>query len=108
MRRKRVGDMAAASRDIECAPALLRRGSHAQPLQALAERVRRRGEIAGGVLTELFLHESLGHADSRSVLEPQLYRAWRKRKPCILRGQARLVQQSWGVLLRYHAGDDAA
>jgi hypothetical protein len=68
MRRKGIGDMAAAGGDVERAPALLRRGEGDQPLQALAERVRRAGELAGGVLAELFLDEGLVHEAFRSVL----------------------------------------
>jgi hypothetical protein len=41
------------------APGLLRGDQRHQPLQALAERVRGRGQIAGGGLAELFLDQGL-------------------------------------------------
>ena len=41
MRREGVGDVAAAGGDVERAPGLLRGGERDQPLQALAERMRR-------------------------------------------------------------------
>ena len=61
MRREGIGDMAAAGRDVERAPVFLRRGQRDQALQALAERVRLAGEIAGGGLAELLLDEGLAH-----------------------------------------------
>ena len=61
MRRKGIGDMAAAGRDVERAPAFLRRGQRHHALQALAERVRFAGEVAGGGLAELLLDEGLAH-----------------------------------------------
>ena len=54
-------DMAAARRDVEHAPVLLRRGQFDQPLQALAFGVRLGGEVMRGSLAELLLNESFGH-----------------------------------------------
>jgi len=64
--------MAAAGGDIERAPVRLRRGERDQPLQALAQSMRRRSEIAGGVLAELFLHQRLGHESFRMALVGRL------------------------------------
>ena len=65
MRREGVGDVAAAGGDVERAPGLLRGGEGDQPLQALAQRMRRRGEIAGGGLAELLLDQGLVHKSFR-------------------------------------------
>ena len=61
MRREGVGDMAAAGGDVEHAPVFLRRGQLDEALQALAEPVRRAGEVARGGLAELFLDEGFAH-----------------------------------------------
>ncbi len=66
MRRKRIGDVAAAGGDIERAPALLRGGQRHQPLQAGAFGVRLAGEVLGVGLAELFLDEGLAHDAIRS------------------------------------------
>ena len=41
------------------APGLLWGGQRHQPLQALAQRMRRRGQIGGGGFAELFLDQGL-------------------------------------------------
>src|SRR5262245_4841479 len=61
MRRKSIGDMAAAGRDVEDMPALLRGGEGDQTLETFAERVRLAGQIACGSLAEFFLDEALVH-----------------------------------------------
>ena len=61
VRRKGVGDMAAAGGDVEHAPVFRRRGEFDQPLEAFAQRVRLTGEIMRGGLAELFLDQRLVH-----------------------------------------------
>src|SRR6478736_8244414 len=61
MRCERVSDMATPGGDVERVPAFLRRGEGDEPLQALAERVRRAGQIAGRSLSELLLNEGFIH-----------------------------------------------
>ena len=47
---------------------LLQGGERAQPLQALAQRGRRRGEIGGGGLAEMLLDQGLVRGAFRVVL----------------------------------------
>src|SRR5262245_66201295 len=61
MRRKTIGDMTAAGRDVEDMPVLLRGGEGDQTLETFAERVRLAGQIACGSLAEFFLDEALVH-----------------------------------------------
>ena len=65
MRCEGVGDVAAAGGDVQCAPVLLRFGEIDEALQALAQRVRRGGEVARGGLAEMFLDEGLVHEGFR-------------------------------------------
>ena len=73
MRRKGVGDMAAAGGDVERAPGLLRLREIDEALQTFAERVRCRGEVARGGLAEVFLDERFIHWVFPPVLKVRAY-----------------------------------
>src|SRR5262245_18896269 len=61
MRRKGVGDVSTARGDIQRGPVFLRGGECDEPLQALAERMWRAGQVARRRLAELLLDEGFGH-----------------------------------------------
>src|SRR5262245_46214239 len=61
MRREGIGDMPAARGNIQRIPVSLRGGEGDESLQALAERMRRAGQVARRRLAELLLDEGFGH-----------------------------------------------
>src|SRR5262245_41227518 len=61
MRREGIGDMPAARGNIQRIPVFLRGGEGGESLEAVAERMRRAGQVARRRLAELFLDEGFGH-----------------------------------------------